>query len=63
LLLLLAGVVLSGLLGSEAGLGASSIEVAVVVHGLLERVLLPPEEVVTVSSRATGISGQYIMLG
>jgi hypothetical protein len=53
LLLLLASVVLSGLLDSETGLGASGVEIAVVVHSLLERVTFPTEDVVAVCSRAT----------
>jgi hypothetical protein len=64
LLLLGACVVLSGLLGLESGLGAVDIEVAVVVHSLLERVSLPAEDVVTVSSRATGwgVSDPFTLL-
>lgn len=38
----------------EAGSGAVVVEVAALVHGLLEGVILPAEDVVTVSSRATG---------
>lgn len=53
LLLLLASAVLRGCLDSETGLGAGGVKVAVVVHGLLERVAFPAEDVVTVSGRAT----------
>jgi hypothetical protein len=53
LLLLLASVVLSGLLDSEASLGAGNVGVAVVVHGLLQGVALPAEDVVTVGGRTT----------
>lgn len=51
---LLAGVVLGGLLDGETGLGASDVEIALVVHGLLERIALPAENVITVSSSSTG---------
>ena len=53
LLLLLAGVVLIGLLGVKASSRAVVVEVAAGVHGLLERVALPAEDVVTVGSRST----------
>jgi len=49
-----ASVVLLGRLVVEAGSGAVVVEVAALVHGLLEGVVLPAEDVVTVSSRATG---------
>jgi hypothetical protein len=55
LLLLLAGVVLSRLLGGEASLGAGSVEVAVVVHGQLKGVAFPAKDVVTVGSRSTKV--------
>jgi hypothetical protein len=48
-----AGVVLLGGLGRETGGGAVLVEVAALVHGLLEAVALPAEDVVTVGSRAT----------
>ena len=53
LLLLLAGVVLGGLLGVEASGRAVSVQVAAGVHGLLQGVALPAEDVVTVSGSAT----------
>jgi hypothetical protein len=52
-LLLLASIVLSGLLDGKASLGASGVEVAVVVHGLLKGVVFPAEDIVTVCSRTT----------
>jgi hypothetical protein len=55
LLLLLASVVLGGLLDCKASLGASGVEVAVVIHGLLERVTFPTENVVAVCSGTTRI--------
>jgi hypothetical protein len=57
LLLLLASVVLSGLLNGETSFGASGVEVAVVVHGLLERVAFPTEDVITVCSRTARSPG------
>jgi hypothetical protein len=57
LLLLLASIVLSGLLDGKAGLGASGVEVTVVVHGLLQAVTLPAEDVVTVRGSATNVHG------
>jgi len=48
-----ASVVLLGCLVGEAGGRAVSVEVAVLVHGLLERVGLPAEDVVTVGGGAT----------
>jgi hypothetical protein len=48
LLLLGARAVLGVGLGGETGLGAGGVEVAVVVHGLLERVAFPAEDVVAV---------------
>jgi hypothetical protein len=57
LLLLLASIVLSGLLDGKTSLGASSVEIAAVVHCLLEGVGFPAEDVVTMCSRATrGVS-------
>jgi hypothetical protein len=53
LLLLLTSVVLSGLLDSKTSLGAGKVGVAVVVHGLLQGVALPAEDVVTVGGRTT----------
>jgi len=53
LLLLVAGAVLCVGLDGETGLGAGLVEGAAVVHGLLERVALPSEDVVTVSGGAT----------
>ena len=53
LLLLGAGAVLSICLGGKTSLGAGSVEVATVVHGLLERVALPAEDVVTVGGGST----------
>jgi len=53
LLLLLASIVLRGLLNSKTSLGAGGVEIAVVVHGLLEGVAFPTEDVVTVRCRAT----------
>ena len=47
LLRLRASAVLVGGLNSKASLGAGYIQVATVVHGLLERVTLPAEHVVT----------------
>lgn len=55
-MLLCAGAVLSRGLDSKTGLGAGGVEVAVVIHTLLERVGLPAEDVVTVGSSATGMS-------
>lgn len=55
LLRLLASVVLSRRLRRKAGLGASIVKVAAVVHSLLKRVALPAENVVTVGSRSTVI--------
>ena len=49
-----ASVVLGGLLGCEAGRRAVAVEVAAVVHGPLESVTLPAEDVVTMGGRATG---------
>ena len=54
LLLVDASVILGGGLGGEAGGGAVLVEVAALVHGLLEGVALPAEDVVTVGGRATG---------
>jgi hypothetical protein len=48
-----AGIVLVGGLGSEAGSRAILVQVAVLVHGLLQGVTLPAEDVVTVSGSAT----------
>jgi hypothetical protein len=48
-----AGAVLRLGLGGDAGLGAVGVEVALVVHGLLERVALPAEDVVAVGGGAT----------
>ena len=53
-MLLVAGVVGGGLLDGEAGLGAGVVLGAAVVHGLLERVAFPAEDVVTVGGGATG---------
>lgn len=53
LLLDLACAVLGRRLGVDAGLGAVRVEVAAVVHGLLERVALPPEHVVSVGGGAS----------
>lgn len=53
LLLLLASIVLRGLLDGKTGLGAGGVEVTVVVHGLLEGVAFPTEDVVTMRGRAT----------
>lgn len=60
LLLLGACAVLGVGLGGEAGLGAVLVEVAVVVHGLLERVALPAEDVITVGGGATGLRSQQL---
>ena len=48
-----ASVVLLGRLGSEAGRRAVLVEVAALVHCLLEAVALPAKDVVTVCGRAT----------
>jgi len=48
-----AGAVLRLGLGGDAGLGAVGVEVALVVHGLLECVALPAEDVVAVGGSAT----------
>ena len=53
LLLLLAGVVLSRLLGVKTSGRAVIVKVAPGVHGLLEGVTLPAEHVVTMGSGAT----------
>lgn len=53
LLLLLAGVVLGRLLDGETGFGAGDVEIALVVHSLLERVSLPAEDVITVGGGTT----------
>ena len=50
LLLLLASVVLSGLLDGKTSFGTCSVEVALIVHGFLERVAFPTEDVVAVCS-------------
>jgi hypothetical protein len=49
-----ASVVLRGLLGGEAGRRAVAVEVAAVVHGPLESVTHPAEDVVTMGGRTTG---------
>jgi hypothetical protein len=49
-LLLLASVVLSGLLDGKTSFGTCSVEVALIVHGFLERVAFPTEDVVAVCS-------------
>jgi hypothetical protein len=58
LLLLLASTVLSGLLNSKTSLGACKVGVAVVVHGLLQGVAFPAENIVAVGGGAAtkGIS-------
>ena len=56
LLLLLASIVLRGLLDGETSLGASGVEVAIVVHGLLQGVGFPTEDVVTVLTKAGVVS-------
>lgn len=48
-----AGVVFISGLGLEAGSGAVAVEVAAAVHGLLEGVAFPPEDVVTVGGSAS----------
>lgn len=55
LLFLGAGAVLGIGLGGETCFGACVVEVAVVVHGLLEGVAFPTKDVVTVSGGTTGI--------
>jgi uncharacterized membrane protein YfcA len=50
LLLLLASVVLSGLLDGKTGFGTGGVEVALIVHGFLERVAFPTEDIVAVCS-------------
>lgn len=64
LLFLGAGAVLVGGLGVDAGGSAVGVESARadVVHGLLEGVAFPAEEVVTVGSRATNIHMLVCML-
>jgi hypothetical protein len=57
LLLLLASIVLSGLLNGETGLGTSGVEVAVIIHGLLQTIALPSEDVVTMGGSATDVHG------
>lgn len=57
LLLLVASVVDIGALFVDAGRGAVLVEVAVLVHGLLERVTLPAEDVVAVGGRTSGVHG------
>lgn len=61
LLRLSAGIVRSSCLGLEASLGAVGVEVAVVVHGELQGVALPAEDVVTVGGR-TSIIGITISI-
>ena len=63
LLLLLARIVLRGLLDRKASLGARGVEVAVVVHGLLERVALPAEDVVTVCSGSANVHRVHEWVG
>jgi hypothetical protein len=53
LLLLCAGAVLGVGLCGETGFGAGSVEVAAVVHGFLEGVAFPAEDVVSVSGGTT----------
>lgn len=55
LLLDLAGVVLLGGLVGEASGGAVAVEVALLVHGFLQGVALPAEEVVTMVSIADAV--------
>ena len=57
LLLLDACVVLVGGLGCDTGGGAVLVEVASLVHGLLERVALPAEDVITVSGSTAEVHG------
>lgn len=52
-----AGVVLISSLCLEASRGAVPVQVAATVHGLLEGVAFPSEDVVTVGSSATVESG------
>lgn len=59
LLLLGAGAVLGIGLGGEASLGACVVEVAAVIHGLLERVAFPAEDVVTMSGGTTDTALAY----
>jgi hypothetical protein len=61
LLLLLASIVLGWLLDRETGLGASVVESAAVVHGFLEGVSFPAEDVVAVSGSST--MGNYVLAG
>ena len=42
------------LLGVDTSLSTVDVEIAVVVHSLLEGVVLPAEDVVTVGGRTTG---------
>ena len=43
-------------MGGDAGLGAVYVEVTLVVHGFLERLVFPAEDVITMGSRSTGVS-------
>jgi hypothetical protein len=52
-LLLLASIVLSGLLRMQTCSRAVHVQVAIVVHGLLQAVTLPAEEVISVSGSST----------
>ncbi len=63
MLLLGAGAVLGVGLGGETCLGACGVEVAVVVHGLLEGVAFPAKDVVAVSGGTTGIMLAFAKIG
>ena len=54
-MLLGASAVLLGGLDGQTSLGASLVEVAAVVHGQLQRVVLPAEDVITVGGGATAV--------
>jgi len=58
-LLLSAGVVLGRGLGVETGSGAVLVEIAAVVHGLLERLILPTENVIAVCRGTAAGRDQY----
>ena len=47
----------------QASLGARSVEIALVVHGLLERVALPAEDVVAVRGRAANVHRVHERVG
>lgn len=55
LLLLCAGAVLVGSINGKTSLGAGCVQVATIVHGLLERVTLPAEHVVAMGCWTTSL--------